>query len=44
MENDTAVDIIREDPEFEQVSEELKAKYYAEHERVRQWLEENDHV
>jgi len=31
---------IRDEPEFQQIVSELEAKYQAEHERVRKWLEE----
>ena len=33
---------IRDEPEFQQIANDVEAKYRAEHERVRQWLEEND--
>jgi len=33
---------IRDEPEFQQILRDVEAKYQAEHERVRQWLEEND--
>ena len=33
---------IRDDPEFQQIVRDVEAKYQAEHERVRQWLEENN--
>ncbi len=33
---------IREEPRFQEIINEKEAKYQAEHERVRQWLEEND--
>ena len=33
---------IRDEPEFQQIVKEVEAKHQAEHERVRQWLEEND--
>ncbi len=33
---------IRDQPEFQQIVRDVEAKYQAEHERVRQWLEEND--
>jgi hypothetical protein len=33
---------IRDEPEFQQILSDVEAKYRAEHERVRQWLEEND--
>ena len=29
-------------PEFQQIVRDVEAKYQAEHERVRKWLEEND--
>jgi len=32
---------IRDNPDFQQIMNEAEAKYQAEHERVRQWLEEN---
>jgi len=35
-------DNIRNEPEFQQIVQDLEAKYKAEHERIRQWLEEND--
>jgi TolB-like protein len=35
-------DSIRDEPEFQQILREVEAKYQASHERVRQWLEEND--
>jgi len=31
---------IRDEPEFQQIVREIDAKYQAEHERVRKWLEE----
>ncbi len=33
---------IRDDPAFKQIIRDMEAKYQAEHERVRKWLEEND--
>jgi len=33
---------IRNEPEFQRIQQSMEAKYNAEHERVRQWLEEND--
>jgi hypothetical protein len=33
---------IKDDPEFQQIVRDVEAKYQAEHERVRKWLEEND--
>jgi hypothetical protein len=35
---------IRDEPEFQQIVHDIEAKYKAEHERVRLWLEENDMV
>jgi TolB-like protein len=39
---DPMFDSIRDEPEFQQIARDIEAKYQAEHERVRQWLEEND--
>jgi len=39
---DPLLDNIRDEPEFQQIARDVEAKYQAEHERVRQWLEEND--
>ena len=39
---DPLFDSIRDEPEFQQIVRDVEAKYQAEHERVRQWLEEND--
>jgi hypothetical protein len=35
-------DKVRSDPGFRQIVREVEAKYQAEHERVRKFLEEND--
>jgi hypothetical protein len=40
--NDPLFDSIRDEPDFQQIVRDVGAKYLAEHERVRQWLEEND--
>ena len=40
--HDPLFDSIRNEPEFQQIVRDVEAKYQAEHERVRQWLEEND--
>jgi hypothetical protein len=32
---------IRNEPEFQQIVKDIEAKYQAEHERVRKWIEEN---
>ena len=42
MNNDPLIESIRDESEFQQIVSEIEAKYQAEHERVRQWLEEND--
>ena len=33
---------IRNEPEFQKIVKDMEAKYQAEHERVRKWLEENN--
>jgi len=33
---------IRDESEFQQILSDMKSKYQAEHEKVRQWLEENE--
>jgi uncharacterized protein (DUF1330 family) len=35
---------IRDDPEFQEIVSAMEAKYQAEHERIRHWLEENDRL
>lgn len=40
--NDPMFESIRNEPEFQRIAMDIEAKYQAEHERVRQWLEEND--
>ena len=42
MRNSPMMDNIRNEPGFDEIMDELEAKYQAEHERVRKWLEEND--
>ena len=42
IKNDPLFDNIRDEPEFQQIVRDVEAKYQAEHERVRRWLEEND--
>ena len=42
--NEFLFDGIRDEPEFQQIVRDVEAKYQAEHERVRQWLEENDMI
>ena len=39
---DPLLDRIRDEPEFQQILSDAEAKYQAEYERVRQWLEENE--
>ena len=39
---DPMLNSLRDEPEFLQIVKKLEADYEAEHERVRQWLEEND--
>ena len=39
---DAAFKNMRDDPEFQQIFQEVEEKYQAEHKRVTQWLEEND--
>jgi tetratricopeptide (TPR) repeat protein len=41
MQWDPMLDGIRDDPEFQRIASDLGVKFQAEHERVRQWLEEN---
>ena len=38
--HDPMFDSIRNEPAFHQIVKEMEAKYQAEHERVRKWLEE----
>jgi len=42
IKNEPLFDSIRDEPEFQQIVQDIEAKYQAEHERVRKWLEEND--
>ena len=42
IKTDPLFDNIRDDKEFQQIVHDVEAKYQAQHERVRQWLEEND--
>ena len=42
IKNDPRFDSIRGEPEFQQIVKDVEAKYQAEHERVRKWLEENE--
>ena len=38
---DPLFDSLRDEPEFQQIVKDVEAKFQAEHERVRNWLEEN---
>ncbi len=40
IKTDPLFNSIRNEPEFQQISKDIEAKYQAEHERVRKWLEE----
>jgi len=42
IKNDPMLDSLRHEPEFQQIVSDVEAKYQAEHQRVRQWLEENE--
>ena len=42
IKDDPLFDNIRDEPEFKQIIRNVEAKYQAEYERVRKWLEEND--
>ncbi len=42
MKIDPLFNSIRNEPEFQQIAKDIEAKYQAEHERVRKWLEENN--
>jgi len=42
LKNDPLFNGIRSEPEFQKIQQSVEAKYQAEHERVRQRLEEND--
>jgi hypothetical protein len=39
MKTDPIFNSIRNEPEFQQIAKDIEAKYQAEHERVRKWLE-----
>ena len=40
IKTDPLFNSIRNEPEFQQIVKDVEAKYQAEHERVRKWLEE----
>jgi tetratricopeptide (TPR) repeat protein len=44
MKTDPLFNSIRNEPEFQQISKDIEAKYQAEHERVRKWLEETGNL
>ena len=41
IKHDPLFNSIRQEPRFQKIAVEMEAKYQAEHERVRKWLEEN---
>src|ERR1035437_9639573 len=41
IKTDPLFNSIRNEPEFQQIARDIEAKYQAEHERVRKWMEEN---
>jgi tetratricopeptide (TPR) repeat protein len=41
LKHDPLFDNIRDETEFQQIVKDVEAKYQAEHEKVRKWLEEN---
>ena len=42
LKNDPLFDSLRDEIEFQQIVRDVEVKYQAEHDRIRQWLEEND--
>ncbi|MBP1666597.1 MAG: hypothetical protein H6Q23_1457, partial [Bacteroidetes bacterium] len=40
LQTDELLNSIRNEPEFQKIAREVEAKYLAEHERVKKWLEE----
>jgi tetratricopeptide (TPR) repeat protein len=42
IKTDPLFNSIRNEPEFQQITKDIEAKYQAEYERVRKWLEENN--
>jgi len=42
IKNDPLFDSIRDEPEFQQIVRDVESNHEKEHERVRQWLEENE--
>jgi TolB-like protein len=44
IKSDPLFNSIRNEPEFQQIARDIEAKYQAEHERVRKWLEEQGNL
>jgi tetratricopeptide (TPR) repeat protein len=44
IKTDPLLNSIRNEPEFQQIAKDIEAKYQAEHERVRKWLEETGNL
>ena len=44
IKRDPLFNSIRNEPEFQQIARDVEAKYQAEHERVRKWLEEQGNL
>lgn len=42
IKHDPLFDSIRDEDRFQKISQNVEAKYQAEHERVRKWLEEQN--
>jgi len=42
LKKDPLFDNLRDEPEFQQIIRELEARYLAEHEKVRKWMEESE--
>ena len=42
IKNDPLLDNIREEPEFQRLLKDFEAKYQAQHDKVRKWLDEQD--
>jgi molybdopterin converting factor small subunit len=40
IKSDPLFNNIRNEPEFQQIVKDLEAKYQAEHEKVRKWMED----
>jgi hypothetical protein len=44
IKNDPFFNSIRNEPEFQRIVHDLEAKYQAEHERVRRWIEKTTNL